>query len=64
MAFHFKSSKQLLELRQKETALVKLKKYSEAERIKAQADLLEETERNNKEKEVNLIFSYKAENSF
>ena len=53
LAFHFKSSKQLIELRQKEQTLVKMKKYGEAEKIKSQADGLEEWERNNKEKEVN-----------
>jgi len=56
LAFHFKSSKQLLELRQKEAALVKMKKYGEAEKIKAQADGLEEWEKSNKEKEVIEIF--------
>jgi hypothetical protein len=52
LVFHFKSSKQLIDLRQKEEALVKLKKYNEAERVKAQADALEEFERKSKEKEV------------
>lgn len=60
LAFHFKSSKQLIELRQKEGALVKLKKYSEAEKIKAQADSLEEWERANKEKEIEEITDKKT----
>jgi len=50
--YHYKPSKQLIELRQKEMALVKVKKYSEAEKIKAQADKLEEWERANKGKDV------------
>lgn len=62
LVFHFKSSKQLIDLRQKEEALVKLKKYNEAERVKAQADALEEFERKSKEKEVlkyNILFDLK-----
>jgi len=60
LAFHFKSSKQLLELRQKEAALVKMKKYGEAEKIKAQADALEEWEKSNKEKEVSEVIDKKT----
>lgn len=60
LAFHFKSSKQLIELRQKESALVKLKKYSEAEKVKAQADALEQFERNSKEKEIEDITDKKT----
>ena len=37
----FKFSKDLLELRNKESMLVKLKRYEEAEKIKMKADLLE-----------------------
>jgi len=37
----FKFSKDLLELRNKEAMLVKLKWYEEAEKIKMKADLLE-----------------------
>ena len=37
----FKFSKDLLELRNKEAMLVKLKRYEEAEKIKMKADLLE-----------------------
>jgi hypothetical protein len=50
--FHYKPSKQLIELRQKEKALVKVKKYTEAEKIKLQADKLEEYERSRKEHDV------------
>jgi len=60
LAFHFKSSKQLIELRQKEQTLVKMKKYGEAEKIKSQADGLEEWERNNKEKEITDIIDKKT----
>ena len=42
----FKFSKDLLELRNKEAMLVKLKRYEEAEKIKMKADLLEQYERN------------------
>ena len=35
-----------------------MKKYGEAEKIKAQADALEEWERDNKEKEVSLLSLY------
>ena len=41
-----KFSKDLLELRDREAKLVRLKRYDEAERIKMKADLLEEFERN------------------
>jgi len=60
LAFHFKSSKQLIELRQKESALVKLKKYGEAEKIKSQADALEQFERASKEKEIEDIIDKKT----
>jgi hypothetical protein len=42
----FKFSKDLIELRQKEASLVKLKRYEEAEKIKMKSDLLEQYERN------------------
>ena len=47
-----KFSKDLLELRQKEAKLVKMKRYEEAEKVKMKADLLEEFERNKLEAEV------------
>lgn len=47
-----KFSKDLLELRDRESKLVKLKRYDEAERIKMKADLLEEFERNKLEAEM------------
>jgi hypothetical protein len=51
-----KFSKDLLELRDKERKLVKLKRYQEAEKIKAKTDLLEEFERKKLDQEVrNLI---------
>ena len=50
-----KFSKDLLELRDKESKLVKMKRYEEAEKIKMKADLLEEFERNKLEAEVWLF---------
>lgn len=50
-----KFSKDLLELRDKEQKLVKVKRYEEAEKIKMKADLLEEFERNKLEAEVSDI---------
>ena len=47
-----KYSRDLLELRDKEQKLVKVKRYEEAEKIKMKADLLEEFERNKLEAEV------------
>jgi hypothetical protein len=49
-----KFSRDLLELRDKESKLVKVKRYEEAEKIKMKADLLEEFERNKLEAEVSL----------
>ena len=51
-----KFSKDLLELRDKENKLVRMKRYEEAEKIKMKADLLEEFERNKLEAEVSLQF--------
>lgn len=51
-----KFSKDLLELRDKEAKLVKMKRYEEAEKVKMKADLLEEFERNKLEAEVIFIF--------
>jgi hypothetical protein len=52
-----KFSKDLIELRDKETKLVRMKKYDDAEKVKMKADLLEEFERNKLEAEV-PSFSY------
>lgn len=49
-----KNSRDLLELRDKESKLVKVKRYEEAEKIKMKADLLEEFERNKLEAEVSV----------
>jgi len=49
-----KFSRDLLELRDKESKLVKVKRYEEAEKIKMKADLLEEFERNKLEAEVSF----------
>ena len=50
-----KNSRDLLELRDKESKLVKVKRYEEAEKIKMKADLLEEFERNKLEAEVRIL---------
>ena len=50
-----KFSKDLLELRDKESKLVRVKRYEEAEKIKMKADLLEEFERNKLEAEVSFL---------
>lgn len=52
-----KFSRDLLELRDKEAKLVKVKRYEEAEKIKMKADLLEEFERNKLEAEVWLFLN-------
>ena len=52
MRARMKFSRDLLELRDKEAKLVKVKRYEEAEKIKMKADLLEEFERNKLEAEV------------
>lgn len=49
-----KFSKDLLELRDKEAKLVRMKRYEEAEKVKMKADLLEEFERNKLEAEVSF----------
>lgn len=53
-----KFSKDLLELRDKEAKLVKMKRYEEAEKVKMKADLLEEFERNKLEAEVSSSHNY------
>ena len=50
-----KFSKDLIELRDKEAKLVKMKKYDDAEKVKMKADLLEEFERNKLDAEVPQI---------
>ena len=50
-----KFSRDLIELRDKEQKLVKMKRYEEAEKIKMKADLLEEFERNKLGSEVSNL---------
>ena len=50
-----KFSKDLLELRDREAKIVRMKRYDEAERIKMKADLLEEFERNKLEAEMQAV---------
>ena len=52
-----KFSKDLLELRDKEAKLVRMKRYEEAEKVKMKADLLEEFERNKLEAEVSQFWN-------
>ena len=52
-----KFSKDLLELRDKEAKLVKLKRYNEAEKIKIKADLLEQFEHSKLKAKV-VIFTF------
>jgi Ca2+-binding EF-hand superfamily protein len=59
LAFTFKSSSQLLELRKKEVNLAKMKKYSEAEKIQMQADTLEQVEKYNNERQIAEIIEKK-----
>ncbi len=54
-----KFSKDLLELRDKEAKLVKVKRYEEAERVKMKADLLEEFERSKLESEMQMVIEKK-----
>lgn len=56
LSARMKFSRDLLELRDKEGKLVKVKRYEEAEKIKMKADLLEEFERNKLEAEVSYNF--------
>lgn len=51
-----KFSKDLIELRDKEAKLVKMKRYEEAEKIKMKADLLEQFERNKMEGEMQEVY--------
>jgi len=54
-----KFSKDLLELRDKEGKLVRMKRYEEAEKVKMKADLLEEFERNKLEAEMQAVVQKK-----
>jgi len=54
-----KFSKDLLELRDKEAKLVKLKRYEEAEKVKMKADLLEQFEINKMEGEMQAVIEKK-----
>ena len=54
-----KFSKDLLELRDKEGKLVKMKKYDDAEKVKMKADLLEEFEKNKLEAEMQAVIEKK-----
>lgn len=54
-----KFSKDLLELRDKEAKLVRMKRYEEAEKVKMKADLLEEFERNKLEAEMQAVVQKK-----
>lgn len=47
-----KYSRDLIDLRDREQKLVRVKRYEEAEKVKMKADLLEEFERNKLEAEV------------
>lgn len=50
-----KFSRDLLDLRDRESKLVKVKRYEDAEKVKLKADLLEEFERNKLEAEVSSL---------
>jgi hypothetical protein len=50
-----KFSKDLLDLRDRESKLVRAKRYDDAEKIKMKADLLEEFERNKLDAEMQAV---------
>lgn len=54
-----KFSKDLLELRDREAKMVRMKLYDEAEKIKMKADMLEEFERNKLEAEMQAVIEKK-----
>jgi hypothetical protein len=54
----YRQSSKLLELRQKEKTLVKLKRYKDAEKIKEAADEIEEYEREIRFSQVLFILCY------
>ena len=57
----YKPSSRLLEMRQKERALVRLKKYQEADKVKEGADKIEGYERMGKQMEVETTIDKKSE---
>lgn len=54
-----KFSKDLLELRDREAKLVRMKRYDEAEKVKVKADMLEEFEKVKLEAEMQAIIEKK-----
>jgi len=54
-----KFSKDLLDLRDREAKLVRMKRYDDAEKIKMKADLLEEFERNKLDAEMEAVIEKK-----
>ena len=54
-----KFSKDLLDLRDREAKMVRMKLYDEAEKIKMKADMLEEFERNKLEAEMQAVIEKK-----
>jgi len=50
-----KFSKDLLDLRDREAKLVRMKRYDDAEKLKMKADLLEEFERNKLDAEMEAV---------
>ena len=54
-----KYSRDLIELRDREQKLVRVKRYEEAEKVKMKADLLEEFERNKLEAEIQSVIEKK-----
>jgi hypothetical protein len=57
-----KFSRDLLDLRDRESKLVKVKRYEDAEKVKLKADLLEEFERNKLEAEVSSLTLFESIN--
>jgi len=54
-----KFSKDLLDLRDREAKLVRMKRYDDAEKLKMKADLLEEFERNKLDAEMESVIEKK-----
>jgi hypothetical protein len=54
-----KFSKDLLDLRDREGKLVRMKRYDDAEKIKMKADLLEEFEKNKLDAEMEAVIEKK-----
>ena len=59
MGQKMKFSKDLLDLRDREAKLVRMKRYDDAEKIKMKADLLEEFERNKLDAEMEAVIEKK-----